>query len=227
MQWLAERRHPRIEAFLPAQCTTFVLAIPRTRVEGKTRYVSPGGAMLLLPTSLPLHTRLTVRLGEGPEIRGRVVWAGQVFRTNLGMVKGHGIAFNRDLITPVLQQIISGGRRQHHPRMSARFPVAYDHQERVGRGTCLNLSENGMFIGTTNPLCAGQDFLMRVTPPGLRHSLSLSSRVVWTNPLESTNPFPAGMGVRFVDLGSTEAMHLSTVLEQLRSRTAPFGFASA
>lgn len=76
MQWPADRRHPRIEAFLPAQCAIFsrgILGLRRTPIERKTRYVSPGGAMLLLPTSLSLHSRLTVRLGEGPEVRARVV----------------------------------------------------------------------------------------------------------------------------------------------------------
>jgi len=46
---------------------------------------------------------------------------------------------------------------------------------------------------------------------------------MWTNPLEGGNFFPAGMGVRFLELGPAEATHLSTLLEDLRSKTAPLG----
>lgn len=221
MQPSAERRHRRIEVYLPAQCTVFAPQGPQKPMEGKTRSLSPGGAMLLLPAPLPLDTRLVVRLGEGPDVRSRVVWAGHVFRTHLGAVRGHGIAFTRDLDAPALTQILRGARKQSHLRTPARFPVVYDNLEKQGKGTCFNLSQSGMFISTTDPVCPGEDMIVRVAVPGIRDSFSLWSRVMWINPLEGGNFFPAGMGVRFLELGPAEAMHLSTVLENLRSKTAP------
>ena len=223
MQQRAERRHRRIEVFLPAQCTVFAPQVPQEPMEGKTRSLSPGGVMLLLPAPLPLHTRLMVRLGEGPDLRSRVVWAGHVFRTHLGAVRAHGIAFTRDLDASALKQILRAARKQNHLRIPARFPVAYDNLEKQGRGTCFNLSHTGMFIGTTGLVCPGEELIVRVAAPGIRDSFSVWSRVMWTNPLEGGNFFPAGMGVRFLELGPAEATHLSTLLEDLRSKTAPLG----
>lgn len=220
MQPPAERRHRRIEVYLPAQCTVFAPQGPGEQLEGKTRSLSPGGAMLLLQAPLPLHTRLMVRLGEGPDLRSRVVWAGQVFRTALGAVRGHGIAFTRDLDAPAIKQILDRARKQRHLRISARIPVVYDHLEKQGRGTCFNVSQSGMFIGTTDPMSAGEELIVRVAAPGSRDACSLWSRVIWTNPLEGDNFFPAGMGVRFLELGSAEATFLSTLLEKLKSKTA-------
>lgn len=182
--------------------------------------------MLLLPAPLPLHTRLVVRLGEGPDLRSQVVWAGHIFRTHLGAVRGHGIAFTRDLDAPTLTQVLQGTQRQRHLRIPARFPVAYDNLEKRGRGTCFNLSQSGMFIGTTDLACPGEELIVRVSAPGIRDSFSLWSRVMWSNPLEGGNFFPAGMGIRFLELGPAEATHLSTLLENLRSKTAPLGPAS-
>lgn len=221
MQQPTERRHPRIEVYLPAQCTVFGPKGPQVPMEGKTRYLSPGGAMLLLPIPIPLHTRLMVRLGEGPELRSRVVWTGQVFRTDLGAVKGHGIAFTRDLDAPTLKQILHSAQKQRTVRVPARFPVAYDHLEKQGRGTCFNLSKSGMFIATTDLVSVGEEMIVRVTAPGIRDALSLWSRVMWTNSLEGGNFFPAGMGVRFLELGATEVTHLSALLEKARPNTAP------
>ena len=223
MQQPAERRHRRIEVYLAAQCAVFGPKGPQVPMEGKTRYLSPGGAMLLLPVPIPLHTRLMVRLGEGSELRSRVVWTGQVFRTDLGAVKGHGIAFTRDLDAPTLKQILHSAQRQRTVRVPTRFPVAYDHLEKQGRGTCFNLSQSGMFIGTTDPVPVGEDMIVRVSAPGIQDAFSLWSRVMWTNALEGQNFFPAGMGVRFLELGPTEVTHLSTLLEKARSKSASLG----
>lgn len=224
MQQPAERRHRRIEVYLPVQCSVFGPKGPQVHMEGKTRYLSPGGAMLLLPAPVPLHTRLIVRLGEGPELRSRIVWTGQVFRTDLGAVKGHGIAFTRDLDAPALAQVLQRAERQSHMRVPTRFPVVYDHLEKQGRGTCFNVSQSGMFIATTDDMVsAGEEMIVRLTPPKIADSFSLWSRVMWTNALEGDNFFPAGMGVRFLELGPTEVTHLSTLLEKVRSKTAPLG----
>ncbi len=75
-----------------------------------------------------------------------------------------------------------------------------------------------MFIGTTHPHCAGHELLMQVSSPGLRNSFTLPGRVVWTNPLESTNFFHVGMGVQFLNVGPTEQMHLATLLHKLWHR---------
>jgi uncharacterized protein (TIGR02266 family) len=215
----AYRRYPRIEVYVPAQCTIFAPSVPPTSLKGKTRDVSPGGALVLLSTCLPRLTRLKIRLGDGPEIRSQVAWAGKVLLTDLGTVTGHGVAFTRDLDVSGLRQILNGRQRQRHERVATRFPVEYTDLERPATGTCLNLSQNGMFIATPEPLCPGQDLLVHVAPPGLMHIFSLWSRVVWTNRLENTNSYPAGFGVRFLRLQQTEKTHLSAMLDELQFRS--------
>ncbi len=222
----AYRRYPRIEVYVPAQCTVFAPGAPPKYIQGKTRDVSPGGALVLLSTCLPRLTRLMVRLGEGPEIRSQVTWGGKVLLTDLGTVTGHGVAFTRDLDVPRLKQVLNGRKRQRHARISTRFPVEYTDLERSAVGTCLNLSQSGMFIATPEPLCPGQDVLLHVAPPELMHIFSLWSRVVWTNRLQSTNSFPAGFGVRFLRLQRTEATHLSALVEELQFRRDSFASAS-
>ncbi len=220
MEWPAYRRYPRIEAYLPVQCSVFAPGAPTACLQGKTRDISPGGAMVLLSTSLPRQTRLKVRLGIGPELRSHVAWTGKVFLTDLGTVTGHGIAFTRDLDVSGFKEILNGVQRQRHLRVPTRFPVEFSDLEKSGIGTCLNLSSHGMFIATPDPLVVGQDVLVHIAPPGLMYIFSLWSRVVWMKRLESTNSFPAGFGVRFQKMQPTEATHLATLLEELRSRGA-------
>lgn len=215
----AYRRYPRVEVYIPVQCTIFAPGAPPMSLEGKTRDVSPGGALVLLSTCLPRLTRLKIRLGDGPEIRSQVAWAGKVLLTDLGTVTGHGVAFTRDLEVSDLKQILNGRQRQRHARVSTRFPVEYTDLERSATGTCLNLSQNGMFIATPDPLCPGQDLLVHVAPPGLMHIFSLWGRVVWANHLENTNTYPAGFGVRFLKLQQTEKTHLSAMLDELQFRS--------
>ena len=218
-----DRRHPRIEVYLPAQCTVFAPGMPETRLEGKTRQVSFSGAMLLLRTPVPINTRLTVRLGEGPELRSRVVWIGKALRTDLGSVFGHGIAFLRDVEGAVLQAMLRSRRQQRHRRLPTRFQVAYDHEETSGTGACLNLSQGGMFIHTPVPARPGADLLLRLALPEPLPSLSLWGQVVWNNPVRSLNDFSAGMGVRFAELGPMEVEQLTALLDALRVGPAHSG----
>ncbi|HEV8662756.1 MAG TPA: PilZ domain-containing protein [Candidatus Methylomirabilis sp.] len=215
-----DRRYPRIEVYLPARCTVLAPGMPETRLEGKTRQVSFGGAMLLLRTPLPVQTQLLVRLGDGPELRSRVVWIGKASRTDLGSVFGHGIAFAGDLEGPALQIMLKNRRQQRHRRLPARFQVAYDHGETSGTGTCLNLSQGGMFIHTLAPVRPGQDLRLRLTPPEPLSSFSLPGQVIWNNPVKSVSDFAAGMGVRFAELGPIEVEQLATLGDALRGGSA-------
>lgn len=218
MEWSAVRRHLRITAYLPAQCTMFEAAGCQGIIEGKTQRVGPGGALLLTQASLPMHTRLLVRLGNGPAVQGRVVWTGYVYPTDLGILRSHGIAFEQDLDASALAHVLKCERGQHHPRLPARIPMEYIHRDTSSVGMCLNLSQGGMFIGTARPLSTGQDLLLHLTPPGLRHSFTLPGRVAWTNALENMNFFHVGMGVQFLNLGPTEQMHITALLDKIRQR---------
>lgn len=210
------RRYPRIEVYLPARCTVVAPGMAETRLEGKTRQVSFGGAMLLLRTPLPVQTRLLVRLGDGPELQSRVVWIGQANRTDLGSVFGHGIAFAENLEGPVLQALLKNRRQQRHRRLPARFQVAYDHEEASGTGTCLNVSQGGMFIHTLVPVRPGQDLRLRLVPPEPLASFSLQGQVAWNNRVKGFSDFAAGMGVRFAEVGATEVEQLAALCDALR-----------
>lgn len=211
-----DRRYPRIEVYLPARCTVAVPGMPETRLEGKTRQVSFGGAMLLLRTPLPVQTRLLVRLGDGPELPSRVVWIGKAIRTDLGSVFGHGIAFAENLEGPVLQAMLKNRRQQRHRRLPARFQVAYDHEQTSGTGTCLNLSQSGMFIHTLTPVRPELDLRLRLVPPEPLASFALRGQVVWTNPVKGFTDFAAGMGVRFAEPSPAEVEQLVVLCDALR-----------
>jgi len=78
-----------------------------------------------------------------------------------------------------------------------------------------NISQLGIFVGTTEPLLVGTELTLRFAPP---HQLPFVLRgvVQWVNPMREgcDNPNP-GMGVRFVDLAFSERERLVEVIKTI------------
>jgi uncharacterized protein (TIGR02266 family) len=78
-----------------------------------------------------------------------------------------------------------------------------------------NISELGIFVGTTEPLLVGTELTLRFAPPH-QPSFVLRGVVQWVNPVRMgfDNPNP-GMGVRFVNLAFSERERLVEVIKTI------------
>ena len=219
-QGLIQRRHPRFEVYLSVECMVNNPNTSRQEYRGTTRYVAKGGAMLLLPLCLPSGLRVWIQIVDLPQRQAEIVWSGKVHRTDLGAVNAHGVVFQEELNTPQVEHLVEKAHRQRHPRTPVKFSVEYMRDDRSASGTCLNLSQGGMFIHTSRPMPPQGEILLTFTLPGQEHPLWVKARVVWTNPLSNDNYFPAGMGVEFHELSPRDTRALSIFLEQAQHRLA-------
>lgn len=217
-QWLLKRRYPRVEVYLPVECRVNNPHTSRQGYRGTTRFVARGGAMLLLPLCLPSGLKVGIQISGLPPLPAEIVWSGKIRRTDLGAVNAHGVAFQEELDTSQVDQLVEKAHRQRHPRIPVKFPVEYMRDDRSASGTCLNLSQGGMFINTTRPMSPQSEIILTFALPGQENPLWVKARVVWTNPLSNENYFPAGMGVEFQELNPQDARNLSIFLEQAQRR---------
>ena len=78
-----------------------------------------------------------------------------------------------------------------------------------------NISALGIFVGTNDPLAVGTELTLHFSPPD-HAPFVLRGIVQWVNPFrqgkENLNP---GMGVRFLDLASSERERLVEVVKTI------------
>jgi type IV pilus assembly protein PilZ len=90
-------------------------------------------------------------------------------------------------------------------RSSTRFDVTWsvdcETEETFLYAAITNISELGIFVRTTEPLCMGTQLTLRFVPPDASEPFVLQGMVQWVNTVRPMhdNPNP-GMGIRFVNL---------------------------
>jgi hypothetical protein len=78
-------------------------------------------------------------------------------------------------------------------RKSACLPVRFSLDHVTARGTTVNVSAEGMFVGVASPVEGGQTLLIHLDMDG--HTLPLRGLVMWSR--KHGSPLhPAGMGIR-------------------------------
>lgn len=87
---------------------------------------------------------------------------------------------------------------RRYPRLPTHFDVEYTQAGMTSHGTCLNLSQQGMFIATQQPRPLGTELSLRFTPPGSSTPLSVRARVVWMCEQATEASSIVGMGVQFL-----------------------------
>jgi len=87
------------------------------------------------------------------------------------------------------------------PRHSVNLPVTYKDEKSFFKVVTRDLSSNGLFIKTENPLEPGHRFLVNLRLPDRIDSIIIKCEVVWVRE-KGVGPAdaPAGMGVRFIDM---------------------------
>ncbi len=217
----AKRQHARFEVFLSARCRLQGPDGKPLELNGKTRTVSEGGLLLLLPRALPKGVPVTVELDTrtGPAARhGRVVYVGPQETTDLGgVVFPHGIAFAQTLERSFVETVVVTQDARQTPRAPVEVRVDY---ETAVSGRSVNLSQSGIFVRTAQPLPLNETLTLRFRLPGMAEDFQVQGRVVWSNPKEG-GTYPQGMGIRFLDLPSSLAEQIAAFVGRVRRERGP------
>jgi hypothetical protein len=83
-------------------------------------------------------------------------------------------------------------------RKSACLPVRFSLDHVITRGTTVNVSAEGMFVGVASPVEGGQTLLLHLDMDG--HTLPMRGLVMW-NRGHAAPHHPAGMGIRLSQPG--------------------------
>ena len=86
------------------------------------------------------------------------------------------------------------------PRALIAFEVHYQTREAFLSAYSFNLSGGGLFLCTPEPLGVGERLRVRFTLPGGDTPFEGTAQVAWLSEARRGNPYPAGMGVQFLDL---------------------------
>ena len=86
------------------------------------------------------------------------------------------------------------------PRALISFEVHYQTREAFLSAYSFNLSGGGLFLCTPQPLAVGDRLRVLFTLPGGNAPFEATAQVAWLSEPRLGNPYPAGMGVQFLDL---------------------------
>lgn len=216
------RRHLRFTRFLPAQCTVLSPEESEPRaLTGITRNVNAGGLEILLPEALPIKTMVSVRVAGSDPLPGHVVSVNKEIPTPQGIKFPHGVAFEEPVEPSVVREWVSAPEKRAHPRVIAQFHVDYTQAGTKGHGTCLNVSQGGMFIVTEHPAAPATDVTLHFTLPSQTDPLSVRARVAWVSGDETETGTISGMGVRFLELTRSQATAISTFVDSTSETSDP------
>jgi hypothetical protein len=110
--------------------------------------------------------------------------------------------------------------RRKHPRVTLKWPIAAETEERIVYGTTADISSSGAFINCHNPLDPGeifdliiQDVSLVDCPLPLDSFIRISAGVVRTQDYDPDRIiFSHGMAVRFLRMLENEHEVISTLI---------------
>ncbi|MFQ5802645.1 MAG: DUF4388 domain-containing protein [Candidatus Methylomirabilales bacterium] len=111
--------------------------------------------------------------------------------------------------------------QRSHPRVPVLFTVEVKQAETVHHGTCLNLSQGGMFIATEYLPATGTEVLLDFAPPVLARPVSTPARVAWVLGERNKKDTVTGMGVQFLDPEPSMAGLIGGVVDRLDQQASP------
>ena len=107
-----------------------------------------------------------------------------------------------------------------HPRVKKTLALTYQDHTVFVKAYTGNISQGGLFIRTQKPIEKGEDFLLKLTLPGIPNTLNIECNVRWVRKNQVDVHRPAGMGVQFLKMSSQDhtklKQYLRTVLGKSR-----------
>ena len=109
---------------------------------------------------------------------------------------------------------------RRHPRIQKSLALTYQDHSGFVKAYTGNISQGGLFIRTKKPIEKGEDFLLKLTLPGIPNTLNITCNVRWVRKIQLDIHRPAGMGVQFCKMSSEDLtilkQYLRTVMGQSR-----------
>jgi uncharacterized protein (TIGR02266 family) len=109
---------------------------------------------------------------------------------------------------------------RQHPRVQKSLALSYQDHTGFVKAYTGNISQGGLFIKTKQPLETGEDFLLKLTLPGISNALNIKCKVMWARKSQLDIKRPAGMGVKFCKMATDEytilKQYLKTVMGHAR-----------
>ncbi|UCD87913.1 MAG: TIGR02266 family protein [Desulfobacterales bacterium] len=104
-------------------------------------------------------------------------------------------------------------------RLIETLSVTYKDKRSFVKAYTGNVSGGGLFIKTEQPLKKGEDFLAKLELPGLSDPVVIKCEVIWTRKREEeTDVYPAGMGVKFIEMTKENNKILRKYLRDIEKR---------
>jgi type IV pilus assembly protein PilZ len=107
-----------------------------------------------------------------------------------------------------------------HPRVKKSLALSYQDHSGFVKAYTGNISQGGLFIKTKKPLEMDEEFLLKLTLPGIPNSLNIKSKVMWVRKTQVDVRRPAGMGVQFCKMATEEYTVLKQYLKTVLGRTS-------
>ena len=105
---------------------------------------------------------------------------------------------------------------RRHPRIKKSLVLTYQDHTGFVKAYTGNISQGGLFIKTQKPLEKGEDFLLKLTLPGITNTLNIKCNVRWVRKIQLDVHRPSGMGVQFCKMSpedhTTLKQYLRTVM---------------
>ncbi len=113
--------------------------------------------------------------------------------------------------------------RREGPRTEIEAEVHYRTAQEFLAAYSRNISGGGIFIKTQQPLPLNQTILLRFTLPGISHPFEVRGVVVWANPVSARSAFPAGMGIKFLNIDAKDQQLIADFIKQAKGSTTVGG----
>ncbi len=104
-----------------------------------------------------------------------------------------------------------GIERRVMPRVDTSLEISFKTSGVSGHSYMLNLSSGGIFIKTDTPLPIDAELQLSIQLPDDTETMRIRGKVVWTK--EQSLAFPAGMGVKFIDLPAAYEKRIKLFVE--------------
>jgi uncharacterized protein (TIGR02266 family) len=100
-------------------------------------------------------------------------------------------------------------------RVQRSLSVAFKNRQSFVRAFTGNISNEGLFIKTEQPLNIGERFSLTLTLPDFSEPIKATCEVVWTRGQEETEGRPPGMGVRFCEISEEDRQLVNQYIRTL------------
>jgi uncharacterized protein (TIGR02266 family) len=102
--------------------------------------------------------------------------------------------------------------RRQKQRVQTTLEIMSSHSGVISNSRISNISINGAFISTQNPLPVDETFTIQLQLPGVAAIMTIDVRVVWRK--THSNSTPSGMGIEFINIRPDHREKLAAFIEQ-------------